>query len=337
MKGEAALSFTLDPGGKISLTGRYEVDDGSYLVTLQDLIKKQFKIQKGSTITWNGDPMDANIDMIATYTVRTSPIDLVVNQVSDMASTERNQFKQRLPFDVVLKLKGELLKPEIAFEITMPPEHRGYMNGVVNARLTQLNEDESELNKQVFALLVLGRFVQEDPLASEGGTGAKGIARQSVSRFLTQQLNQWSAQNISGIELDFDVQSYDDYSTGQSQGRTELGVGLKKQFNDRLSVQVGGSVNLEGEGTAQTNYGDLAGDILIEYKLTKDGRYKLKGFRQNQFEEVFEGQIMETGAGIVFTRDFDKWRELFKKIRREEYEEAKKETRTEGNGDGGKR
>ena len=323
VKGDAALSFTMDAGGQMSLTGTYEVDEGSYLVTLQDLIKRQFKIQKGSTIRWNGDPLDADIDMNAIYTVRTSPIDLVVNQVSDLASAEQNQFKQRLPFEVVLKLKGQLLTPEIAFEILLPPEHRGAMNGVVAARLAQLNEDESELNKQVFALLVLGRFIQEDPLASESGNGAEGIARQSVSRFLTQQLNQWSAQNISGIELDFDVQSYDDYSTGQSQGRTELGVGLRKQFNDRLSVQVGGSLNLEGQGTGQNNYGDMAGDILIEYKLTQDGRYKLKGFRQNQFEEVFEGQIMETGAAIVYTRDFDKWRDLFRKVRREENEEAK--------------
>jgi len=327
VKGDAALSFTLDQGGKMSLTGRYELDDGSYMVTLQDLIKRQFKIEKGSTITWSGDPMDADIDLRAIYTVRTSPIDLVANQVSNLESAERNQYKQRLPFEVVLKLKGQLLKPDIAFEILLPPEYRGAMGGVVNARLMQLNEDESELNKQVFALLVLNRFVQEDPLASGGGTGAEGIARQSVSRFLTQQLNQWSSQHISGIELDFDVQSYDDYSSGQSQGRTELGLGLRKQFNDRLSVQVGGSLNLEGEGTAQNNYGDLAGDILIEYKLTEDGRYKLKGFRQNEFDEIFEGQIMETGAGIVYTRDFDKWEELFRKVRKEEYDETKKVTK----------
>ena len=317
VRGDAALSFTLDPGGKISLTGRYELDDGSYMVTLQDLIKKQFKIVKGSTLSWNGDPMDADIDMKAIYTVRTSPIDLISNQVSNLESAERNQYKQRLPFEVVLKLRGQLLKPDISFEIQLPPESRGAMGGVVSARLAQLNEDESELNKQVFALLVLNRFIQEDPLASENGNAAEGIARQTVSRYLSQQLNQWSAQHISGIELDFDVQSYDDYSTGQSQGRTELGIGLKKQFNDRLSVQVGGSLNIEGEGASQNNYGDLAGDILIEYKLTEDGRYKLKGFRQNQFEEIFEGQIMETGAGIVYTRDFDRWEELFRKNKEE--------------------
>jgi hypothetical protein len=169
------------------------------------------------------------------------------------------------------------------------------------------------LNKQVFALLVLNRFVQEDPLASEGGGGAGTIARQSVSRFLTQQLNQWTARNISGIELNFDVQSYDDYSTGQSEGRTEVGIGLRKQFNDRFSVQVGGSLDVEGERTRQNNLSDITGDILIEYKLTDDGRYKLKAFRQNEYEGIIEGTLTETGAGVLYTRDFDRWRDLFTK------------------------
>ena len=313
VKGEAALSFALDPSGKISLTGRYELQDGSYLVTLQDLIRKQFKIEKGSSITWNGDPMDADVDMRAIYRVRTSPIDLVASQVSGLTDAERNKYKQRLEFEVVLKLKGPLLTPDISFEIQMPAESRGALGGAVNAKLMQLNEDESELNKQVFALLVLNRFIQEDPLASESGSGAEGIARQSVGRFLSQQLNQLSNRYISGVEFDFDVQSYDDYSTGQAEGRTQVDIGLKKQFNDRFSVQVGGSVDVEGERTKQNNLSDLTGDILIEYKLTEDGRYRLKGFRRNEYEGIIEGQLTETGAGVLYTRDFDRWKELFKK------------------------
>ncbi len=313
VKGDAALSFALDPSGKISLTGRYELNEGSYLVSLQDLIKKQFEIQKGSTIIWNGDPLDADIDMRAIYTVRTSPIDLVANQISGLNDAEKNRYKERLPFQVILKLKGALLKPDISFEIQLPPESRGALGGAVNAKLTLLNEDASELNKQVFALLVLNRFIQEDPLASSGDNTAQAVARQSVSRFLSQQLNQWSSQYIRGVELNFDVQSYDDFSQGQQEGRTQVDIGLKKQFNPRFSVQVGGSLDVEGERTKQNNLSDLTGDILIEYKLTDDGRYRLKGFRQNEYEGIIEGQLTETGAGIMYTRDFDKWKDLFKK------------------------
>ncbi|MEO8087576.1 MAG: translocation/assembly module TamB domain-containing protein, partial [Bacteroidota bacterium] len=314
VKGDAALSFALDPSGKISLTGRYELYDGSYLVSLEDLVKKKFVIEKGGTITWNGDPLDADIDMRAIYTVRTSAIDLVANEISSLSVAQQNSYKERLPFQVILKLKGQLLKPDISFEIQLPPESRGALGGAVYAKLNLLNADESELNKQVFALLVLNRFIQEDPLASAGGnSGAEGVARQSVSRFLSQQLNKMSEQYIKGVELNFDVQSYDDFTSGQSEGRTEVEIGLKKQFNPRFSVQVGGSVDVEGERTRQNNASELTGDILVEYKLTEDGRYRLKGFRQTEYEGVVEGQLTETGAGILYTRDFDKWNELFKK------------------------
>ncbi len=311
VRGEAALSFALDPSGKVSMTGRYELNDGSYLVSLQDLIKKKFEIQKGGTIIWNGDPLDADIDMRAIYTVRTSPIDLVANEIPQ---TEQNSYKERLPFEVILSLKGQLLKPDISFEIQLASASRGALGGAVNAKLTMLNEDESELNKQVFALLVLNRFIQEDPLTSAGGSGtAEGVARESVGRLLSQQLNKLSSTYIKGVDLNFDVQSYDDLTSGKSEGRTQVEIGIKKQFNPRFSVQVGGSVDVEGERTQQNNASELTGDILVEYKLTDDGRYRLKGFRHTEYEGVIEGQITETGAGILYTRDFDKWNELFKK------------------------
>ncbi|HEY3390505.1 MAG TPA: translocation/assembly module TamB domain-containing protein, partial [Prolixibacteraceae bacterium] len=65
VKGDAALSFTMDQSGKMSLTGAYNLNDGSYLVSLESVIKKKFAIRDGSTIIWNGDPLDANISIDA--------------------------------------------------------------------------------------------------------------------------------------------------------------------------------------------------------------------------------------------------------------------------------
>jgi hypothetical protein len=139
-----------------------------------------------------------------------------------------------------------------------------------------------------------------------------------VSKILSQQLNKFSDQLIKGVEINFDVQSYDDYSTGQSQGRTEVNYAVKKQFNDKLSVQVGGSVDVEGERSQSNKASDLAGDVILEYKITDDGRYRLKVFRKNLYENIFEGDIVETGAGLVYLRDYDKWKELFRKPEKNE-------------------
>jgi hypothetical protein len=90
-------------------------------------------------------------------------------------------------------------------------------------------------------------------------------------------------------------------------------IGVKKQlFNERLTVQVGGSVDVEGERAKQNSASNITGDVTAEYKLTKDGRYRLKGFRQNLYEGAIEGQLVETGAGVVYVRDFNKWKDFFK-------------------------
>ncbi|MCW3072522.1 MAG: hypothetical protein JWO44_2412 [Bacteroidetes bacterium] len=318
VRGDAALSFALDPSGKMSLTGAYDLNEGSYLVSLESVLKRKFSIERGSTIIWNGDPLDADVNINAIYSVRASPVDLVADQLSDLSETEQSGFRQRYPFLVYLKLRGDLLHPEISFEIQLSPEDKGILGGAVNAKLNMLNEDPSALNKQVFALLVLGRFVQENPLQTETNA-ASTAARTTVSKFLSAQLNQLGSKLVPGVELNFDVQSYDEYNSGQSEGRTEVEVGIKKQlFDERLSVQVGGSVDVEGEKAKQNSASDITSDVSLEYKMSKDGRYRLKGFRHNQYEGALEGQLVETGAGLLYIRDFDKWKDFFRRPKKKE-------------------
>ncbi len=312
VKGEAALSFTMDRSGKMSLTGAYNLNEGSYLVSLESVIKKKFDIDAGSTIIWNGDPLDAEISINARYSVRASPYDLVVDQISVLSDIDKGGYKQRYPFLVILKLRGQILHPQISFLIQLPPEEKGILGGAVNQKLSMLNEDESALNKQVFALLVLGRFVQENPFQTES-TGTSTLIRSTVGKFLSAQLNQLSSKILPGMELNFDIQSYADYQSGQAKGRTQVEIGVKKQlFNERLSVQLGGAVDVEGDRAKQNSASDITSDVTVEYKLTKDGRFRMKGFRHNQYEGAIEGQLVETGAGVVFVRDFNRWDRIFK-------------------------
>jgi hypothetical protein len=310
VKGEAALSFTMDRSGKMSLTGAYNLDDGSYLVSFESIIKRRFEINSGSTIIWNGDPLDAVISINATYTVRASPIDLVAGQLSE-SQADQSEYKRKFPFLVLLKLRGEILHPKISFEIQLPPEEKGILGGTVNAKLISLNNDPSALNKQVFALLVLGRFIQENPLQPDANNEASNIVRATVSKFLSAQLNQLSSKVVTGVDLSVDIQSYDDYSNNQVQGRTQVELGVKKQlFNERLSIQVGGNVDVEG--SKQNSASDITSDVTIEYKLTEDGRYRLKGFRHNQYEGGIDGLLIETGMGVSYVRNFNEWRIFFR-------------------------
>ncbi len=325
VKGDAALSFTIDRSGKMSLTGAYNLNEGSYLVSLESIVKRRFDIDKGSTIIWNGDPIDANITINASYSVRASPIDLVADQMAGLSETDKNGYKQRYKFLVLLKLRGAMLHPVITFEIQLPAEDKGILGGAVNQKLAMLNENESALNKQVFALLVLGRFVQENPLQTDSNGGTSTLIRATVGKYLSQQLNQWSNKILPGVDLNFDIQSYNDYQSGSAKGRTQVDIGLKKQlFNERLSVQLGGSLDVEGERAKQNSTSNITSDVTIEYKITKDGRYRMKGFRHNLYEGVIEGQLVETGVGVLYVRDFNKWKQFFR-LKKEKSDTLKKE------------
>ena len=131
------------------------------------------------------------------------------------------------------------------------------------------------MNKQVLGVLVLGHFIGDNPLQSQGGNaGINGAIRNSVSSLLSDQLNKLAGNLIGGVQLSFNLTSGADYSTGVEQNRTDLNVGLSKQFlNDRVTVTVGNNFNLEGQNQPGQKTTDIAGNVSVNYKLTQDGRY----------------------------------------------------------------
>jgi hypothetical protein len=310
VRGNSTLTLSVDPTGDINLAGRYEIAEGTYNLSFYKFVKREFSIESGSSITWLGDPMNAQMDIHAIYNVETSPIELFSNQLTGADPSEVNQYKQTLPFLVYLNITGELLQPEIGFKLEMPMADRNAFGGNVYARLMDINTRESDLNKQVFALLILKRFIADDPFENQGGGGFESTARRSVSKILSEQLNRLS-ENIKGVELSFDIKSYEDYTSGQAQGQTELQLGVSKSlFNDRLVVKLSGNIDVEGEN-ANRDATDFIGDLALEYKLTPDGRLRITGFRNSNYDMI-DGELTETGAGLIYVKDYNTLSELFK-------------------------
>ncbi|MCC8423935.1 translocation/assembly module TamB domain-containing protein [Mucilaginibacter sp. UR6-11] len=336
LQGEARLNGGIDPSGKTSLTGTYTVEDGSYNLAYAT-VKRKFNFKKGSSITWTGDPTTANINLTAIYVANVPPIDLVNQQ--DDGSTSSTMLKQKLPFNVLLNLNNQLLKPDITFDIVLPDNNYTVSPDVisnVNTRLAQIRQDPNEMNKQVLGVLVLGHFIGDNPLQSQGGgTGINGAIRNSVSGLLSDQLNKLAGNLIGGVQLSFDLTSGADYSSGVQQNRTDLNVGLSKQFlNDRLTVTIGNNFNLEGQNQPGQKTTDIAGNLSVNYKLTADGRYMIRAYRRDEFI-VVEGQVIETGVGFSLTYEYNRFKELFrKKSQRDkqllkEYNDKQKEQKKE--------
>lgn len=328
LQGEAQLTGGVDPSGKTTLVGVYEVEKGGYEMSVS-LLKRRFDIERGSTITWTGEPTTANLDITAVYKTEAAPLDLLQQQLGNTSGSELNQYKQRIPFNTLLMMKGELMKPVITFDITTSKENNSVSSTVLdttNQKLEQLRREESEMNKQVFALLLLNRFIGENPFQSETGLSASTVAKQSVSRILSEQLNNLAKDLIGGVELNFDLESTEDYSSGNKNERTDLNVGLSKQlFDDRLKVSVGNSFGVEGDARQNEQMTNIAGDITLDYSLSKDGRYMLRAYRKNDYQVALQGQIIETGVGFIITLDYDKFREIFERTKRNR-EERKQNT-----------
>ncbi len=315
LKGQGQLTTGIDQSGKITLTGTYEIEEGAYQFSF-NFLRRLFAIEKGSKITWLGEPTNAQLDVTAKYIANTAPLDLVDDQITEQS--QRNYYLQKLPFEILLNLDGELLKPVLTFDIVLPTEQNYNVSGdileTVRARLAQLRQEPSELNKQVFSILLLNRFVGQNPFASSGsgaGFNAGSFARTSVSKLLTEQLNQLAGGLIAGVDLNFDVASSDDYTTGTRQNRTDLNVGLSKRLlNERLTVTVGSNFELEGPQQSNQRSNNIAGNVAVNYQLSRDGRYMLRFYRKNEFEGLLDGYVIETGLGFIMSVDYNKFRQI---------------------------
>ncbi len=308
ISGESDLNLGLNEAGTINLTGNYLVNEGYYQLSLYDLVKRKFEIQSGSQVKWYGDPYEAGLDITANYQVETSPSTLMADPSS--SSQTKSQYRQKVPFIVNLFINGSLSSPEITFGLNMPQDVRGTFGGQVYQQIQSINNNEAELNKQVFSLLVLNQFF---PRGSSGtGPDSEVIARNSASQILTNQLNKISDQYIKGIDLSLDLDSYKDYESGTAQDRTQLGLSLSKSlFNNRFRVQIGSQVDLEGQQRQDQSATDILGNVLIEYLLTEDGTYKLTGYRKNEFEGLIEGQVTVTGLSVQFNKEFEQFKDLW--------------------------
>ena len=326
--GSGDLNFNIYDNGRTTLSGRYEMSGGHYEMNLYGLVNRRFEIVEGSTITWLGDPLDANLDITARYRVETSASSLMAAQTTGAAADERERFRQELPFLVYLNIDGEIMQPVLSFGLDMPETEQGAIGGQVYGRVQQINQQEQELNKQVFSLLVLNRFYPEGTSDGSGG-GTLGIARDNLNNALSDQLNLLSNNLLgdSGIALDFGLDTFTDYQGDSPQERTQLDIAAETTFmDDRLVVSVGSEVDIQGSSQQPGEANPLIGNVSIEYLITEDGRWRLKGFRRNSFENFIEGQVIVSGIALIFTREFNEFRELWDSLNGNENGKEEEET-----------
>lgn len=309
-RGSGDLKLQLDTKGEFNMFGTIEFAEGGYNFTLYDIINKEFEIERGSVITWSGDPYGANLNIDATYNQLASFAPLVNNQ----AETSSPELKRKYPVQVLLNLEGAMRTPDITFDIVAPelPQTVSVANMPLSFVFDTFKNklDEQELKRQVFSLIVLRKF---QPLES---FNTSGTLYNSVSEVLSNQLSYWMSQVDENLEIDVDLGTMDQEAFNTFQLRLSYTF-----LNGRLRITRDGTFgNTDyNETYNQNNVASVAGDWTVDYFLTADGKFKVKMYNRtnyNQLSTSVNNQYFTTGVSLQHVQSFNDFKDLIRFSRR---------------------
>lgn len=320
-RGTGNFGLDIDSKGAFVMRGEYVLSSGEYKFNFQNVITKTFKINPGSTISFSGDPLKADLNIDALYTIRASLGDLVTDSTSNLKNI-------RIPVDLVLQMRGPLDNSEVSFDIRLP-QGQGTQNESVQNLLNQIKGDQTELNKQAFTLLILQKFIPinsgliESANASDLSGTVYELLSSQVSTFLTDAVSSL----ITDVDIKVNYTTSSDNTTNSISAR-ELALALsKKFFNDRLTINIGGNFEFQEANTTTNTSANtgIAGDFVIQYDITPDGRVKIKAYHRTQDFDIFNARRSKTGISISYGKDFDNIRELFRKEKNDKPAKKQKE------------
>jgi hypothetical protein len=299
-RGSGLIEIGVTQRGDLSMNGKVEITEGDYLFTLRNIVNKRFAVQPGGSITWYGDPFDAQLDLQAIYRLKAPLYDIV-------PPSERTEaYRQRVPVDVVMKLRDKLMNPEIGFDVRLSSVDEN-----MKAQVASVLSTEQEMSRQVFALIVMNRFLEPPIYAGAGsaGTGeaAAAGAGATFSDLLSNQVSNW----LSGLSNDFDLGF--NYRPGDAITQDELEVAFSKQFFDqRLLFSTNVGVQYGARAANASN--SLIGDFQLEYLITREGRFRARAFSLTNDRNLNQSDQAPTtqGAGLVLRREFDTLGELLR-------------------------
>jgi len=293
--GSGNLQLVIDKSGRLVILGKYTIADGIYNFSYANVISKRFVINQGGTITWDGEPFNPLIDVMATYKLKASLYDLVQSNV------EGQDLTKRVPINCNLFLTERMADPNIRFKIEIPST----MNFNQYA-LDQYISTEEEMNRQVFSLLLANRFY-----ASQNATGTAGNANgtsylgTTVSELLSNQLSNWISQNKYNLGVGVN------YRPGDEVTQEEYELALSTQVLDNKII-LSGNIGY-GRNKAESSEGSVIGDFDVEVKLNKKGNLRAKAYTHSNNDVIYETSPTTQGVGISFREDFNSFGELWRK------------------------
>ena len=286
LQGGGNLTYTMNPLGDVSLSGKYVLSGGTVRYNPPVISQKIFRITPDGYVEWVGNIADPAFNITAVETVR-------ANVSSD------DQDARPVNFNISINIRNTLNDLEVSFDLSAPED------------LTLQNELNSltaeQRATQAMNLLIYNTYT------GPGSTG-KASSENPLNSFIQKELNQWAQNNLKGVDLSFGINSYgEDDPNGQ---RTDYSYRLSKNlFSNRVRAVIGGKISTDAD-PSQNLKENLIDDVSLEYMLTKRDNMYLRLFRHTGYESILEGEITETGVGFVIRKKLLRLGDLFRLTKR---------------------
>lgn len=286
--GSGLITLDINPSKDIfSIQGDYRIQRGSYKFVLQGFIERDFTIQEGGNIGFNGDIMKTNLNITANYRTKAA-INTLIADTSAVAS--------RRTVDCQINMTGQLMNPRLGFNIDIPD-----IDPITKARVNAALNSDDKVIRQVMSLLVSGSFI---PDVQSSIVNNSTILYSNATEVLSNQINKIFNQLDIPLDLSFN------YQPGQN-GRDMFDAAVSAQlFNNR--VVVNGNI---GSARYLDRSGDVVGDLDVEIKLDDKGRFRAKAFSHSadQYSNYLDNS-QRNGLGLVYQEEFSSFRELLNSL-----------------------
>lgn len=281
LEGGGDLNMQYTPQGDMSLTGRYTLTGGVMKYSLPIIPLKDFYFNPGSYVDWRGNMMNPALNLKATERVRAS------------VANADGEGSRMVNFDVSISIKNKLEAPELVFDISAPED------ASIENELQAMGAEER--GKQAVAMLVAGVYLNS---GVKGGGLTMGAALNSV---LQSQINSL-AGGMKNANFSVGVEDRTSSETGDTQKDFSFRYS-QRFFNDRVQIVIGGKVSTGANATNDAE--SFIDNISLEYRLDASGTRYIRAFHNKNYESLLDGEITETGVGLVLRRKMDRLGELF--------------------------
>lgn len=294
-RGSGDLTVEVERTGALVMHGSYALDEGAYNFAFS-VFDKQFTIDKGSTIYWDGGPYDATVNIAATYLVKAS----IYSLVSGTSYDNNADLKRRVPVKCKIFLTGRLTQPDIRFGIEIPSSQNFNQYA-----FDQYVNTQEEISRQVFALLTSGQFYALQEAGQQSGQSQSYLGM-TASELLSNKLSSMFSNNDRNIGIGVN------YRPGDEVSNEEYEVAISTQaFGNKVLLSGNIGYGRDASGSSSDD-GTLIGDFDVEVKLNRRGNIRAKAYTHSNNDVIYETSPTTQGVGISFQEEFDSFRELFR-------------------------